>query len=247
MASLAGELAEPLHRAVVEAQAIWFETPAARYLERPEGPVFLSRNGDQSGLRVSGSCYHDLALAVAVGTLQEIGQDSPVSDYTGTVRFATAAGDFVTQHLMSLLPRVRCECRQGIERWRTQPQANAASLPDEQGSVSATHLASASPGCDRGTTEPAEGTPRLSVRKEQILEEMLNLRAFDRGSRVTRQTIVERVNPKHHVPSYRRAFDGLSSIGYTQGEPGADGGIWLTPEGRDRAEVVKHRNDATEQ
>src|SRR5260370_184644 len=67
LASLCSDVLEPLHQAIFDAQEIWFETPIARYLDRQEGPVNLSRLGQ--GV-VIGSCYHDLALAVAVRALQ---------------------------------------------------------------------------------------------------------------------------------------------------------------------------------
>jgi hypothetical protein len=73
---------------------------------------------------------------------------------------------------------------------------------------------------------------------------MLLKRAFDRDSRIARRLIVQAINPRHDVSTYRRAFDGLSGAHYTQGEAGADGGIWLTPAGRALAEEVKRRKDA---
>jgi hypothetical protein len=98
------------------------------------------------------------------------------------------------------------------------------------------------------TSDQASGErqPKLGSRKENILEAMLALTAVDRDSRRTRSVIVNSINPKDTVPRYRRAFDGLADAGYTQGEPGVEGGIWLTPLGRARAEEVKRRNDATD-
>jgi hypothetical protein len=108
--------------------------------------------------------------------------------------------------------------------------------------------AGAGPTGDQG--EPGQGTGedskrRLSPRQESIMETMLAKGAVDRDRRISRALIVQAINPKHKVSSYRRAFDGLADARYTEGEPGAEGGIWLTPAGRERAEEVKRRNDAT--
>jgi hypothetical protein len=127
LANHVGELANPLNQAIVEAQAIWFDTPIADYLERA-APVYLDREGRQTAQGISGSCYHDLALAVASGTLQAIGQGSRVMDYTGKLRGATAAGNFVAGHLASLIPQVRCECQEGIARWSAVTRTTAASM-----------------------------------------------------------------------------------------------------------------------
>jgi hypothetical protein len=39
----------------------------------------------------------------------------------------------------------------------------------------------------------------------------------------------------------------LMDLKYYEGEPGAEGGIWLTAAGRERAEKVKRQNDATDE
>src|SRR5436309_14064699 len=64
LASLGSDVLEPLHQAIFDAQEIWYETPISRYLDRPEGPVLLSRLNHRT---VTGSCYHDLALAGQFG------------------------------------------------------------------------------------------------------------------------------------------------------------------------------------
>jgi hypothetical protein len=125
LANHVGELADRLNQAIVAARAIWFDTPAADYLERAT-PVYLDREGQQTAQGISGSCYHDLALCVASGTLEAIRQGLRVKDYTGKLRGATAAGNFVAGHLASLIPQVRCECQEGIARWRTEARTAAA-------------------------------------------------------------------------------------------------------------------------
>ncbi len=92
-----------------------------------------------------------------------------------------------------------------------------------------------------------KSNPKLTTRQENVLETMLDKGAVDRDSRIPRPRIVESISPTDQASSYRRAFDGLADAGYTQGEPGAEGGIWLTPAGRDLAEEVKRRNDATKE
>jgi len=118
MADVERERHEMLYRAIVEAQAIWFDTPAHGYLDRPEGPVYLDHLEDRPIVRVSGSCHHDLALSLAVGLLGWIVEAVPASDYAAAMRFYTAAGDHVSERLTGLVALVRCECQQGIARWR---------------------------------------------------------------------------------------------------------------------------------
>src|SRR5262249_37688452 len=110
-----------LRQAIVEAQAIWFDTPIARYLDRSEGPVYLDHQAARTIPRVSGSCNHDLALALAVGVLCWFEKSLPASDYVPRMRFYTAAGDRVNEHLAGLFALVRCECQQGIARLRAKP------------------------------------------------------------------------------------------------------------------------------
>jgi hypothetical protein len=127
LANHVGDLADPLNQAIVAGQAIWFDTPAADYLERAT-PVYLDREGRQTAQGISGSCYHDLALGVASGTQEAIRQSLRVMDYTGKLRLATAAGNSVAAHLASLIPQVRCECQEGIARWRAETRTDAASM-----------------------------------------------------------------------------------------------------------------------
>jgi hypothetical protein len=108
---------------------------------------------------------------------------------------------------------------------------------------------------DEGRTEAAaendraggKGKLKLNPRQENILEAMLIAKAVGRDGRTTRRRIVKSINPRHEHSTYRRAFDDLLRAGYTQGEPGAEGGVWLTPSGRTLAEEVKRRNEATDE
>jgi hypothetical protein len=141
-----------------------------------------------------------------------------------------------------------------VDRWLGELTAEQAAVLDAarfgQAESGRADEAEASRIESRGTPDEREdeGTrPRLSARQENILETMLARGAVDRDNRVSRAVIVACINQRNKVSSYRRAFDELSQAGYTQGEPGAEGGIWLTSTGRERAEEVTRRNDATEE
>jgi hypothetical protein len=129
LASTGRELHEPLLQAIAEAQAIWFDTPVRRYLDRPEGPVYLDQQETRTPPRVSGSCHHDLAMAVAVWLWGWIGESRPAEDYVAAMRLLTAAGDFVEQHLTSLTALVQCECQRGIARWKEDARPAGPTAP----------------------------------------------------------------------------------------------------------------------
>jgi hypothetical protein len=128
LSNIAHEHFPGLGVAVLEAQAIWYETPIARYLDRPQGPVYLDRKENWATRRVSGSCHHDLALKVACGLLRWIDESIPAKEYVSMMRFYTVAGDHVGQHLDDQCSLVRCECQEGIARWKAQ------AIPALQGS-----------------------------------------------------------------------------------------------------------------
>jgi hypothetical protein len=122
LANVGSECLGPLERAVAAAQVIWSGTPIAQFLDRPEGPVYLDREGPRAIGGVTGSCYHDLALAVASGTLRGIRDGVTAADFRRMMRYRTAAGDHVTQRISSLISHVRCECQGGISRFRADTQ-----------------------------------------------------------------------------------------------------------------------------
>src|ERR1043166_741143 len=78
LSNLGSDLLESLHHAVFDAQEFWFDTPVSRYLDRQNEPVPLSRL--KSGM-VIGSCFHDLALKVAVRVLEGIQGGEPARNF----------------------------------------------------------------------------------------------------------------------------------------------------------------------
>jgi hypothetical protein len=158
LANVAGANHGLLRQAIVEAQAIWNNTPIARFLDRPEGPVYLNPEGRQRLGEASGSCYHDLALGVAVCTLKGILDGLTARDFTRMMRFRTAAGDHVTQHISSLISHVRCECQRGIERFSAEKRGRAVA----QDGASDDDSLAPEPAGDEAGTGGAEGGGRTS-------------------------------------------------------------------------------------
>jgi hypothetical protein len=133
--SLSGRLFQRLSAAVCVFQAIWFDTLISRYLDRREGPVYLDNLDQPSIGSVSGSCFHDLGMGVAVGLFTWMEASKTAKEYVDAMRFKTAAGDFVGERLAQLISHVRCECLQGIDRWeraeRLSPGSARATNHDE--------------------------------------------------------------------------------------------------------------------
>jgi len=128
MAAIAREVHKPLRDAIFDARAFWFHTPIARYLELPE-PVVLDKQKSSTAGQVTGSCYHDLGMKVAVGLDRFIAGSFLAKEYLADVRFKTAAGDNVGQHLDGLITQVRCECGNGISKWRASTTMKAPETP----------------------------------------------------------------------------------------------------------------------
>src|SRR5262249_28928650 len=131
LTNIGQELHAHLLRAVKEAQDIWFDTPVRRFLEG-EQPVALERAGRRPVLL--GSCYHDLALALAVGLLRWIEERCSARAYLAKMRYSTAAGDDVAQRLTAIKAHVASETQRGIRCWRTEQNlAGAGDAPKEKG------------------------------------------------------------------------------------------------------------------
>jgi hypothetical protein len=118
LADVLQDLREPLCRAIQRARAIWFETPISRYLDR-DGPVHLNRHGRGNG-NVSGSCYHDLLMVTAEDLDAGIANGCSARDYVRFLRYRTAAGEDVAQHVSSFVADIRCECQSAIARWKAE-------------------------------------------------------------------------------------------------------------------------------
>jgi hypothetical protein len=126
LADIGRELHESLDLAHCEAQAIWYDTSIRRFLERTEGPVYLDHLDERAIGRVSGSCYHDLAMGIVSFTVLWINKRLPAREFRAELRFRTSAGEDVGQHLLSLLSNIRCECVRGIAQWREESRLNDA-------------------------------------------------------------------------------------------------------------------------
>jgi excisionase family DNA binding protein len=165
-----GQLDQHLFQAIAEAQAIWFDTPARRYLEREKAVYLRSRDDRPNGL-VNGSCFHDLALAVALWTWKCIEAETSTRDFVRELRYRTAAGDQVGQHLFSLRPLVAAECASGIEKHRlenaishgapathegeqTAPDQGGTGQDREEGWCTVTEAATVA-NCNKGTVSRA--------------------------------------------------------------------------------------------
>lgn len=98
------------------AKNLWWCTSLPDYLTR-SSPVIVVSRGDLRS-RLDGSCYHEVAincadcLWVAANSIYTAGQ------HAADLRFQTARGDLVTDYLKSLAADIRCESRDGIERFR---------------------------------------------------------------------------------------------------------------------------------
>ena len=150
---LFGELAEAIGRA----QDYWFDSTIARYLERPEGPVYLDSRGVGSA---TGTCYHDLALGGAVGLLGAMKRGGTAGGYVRAMRFDTGAGDQVRRHLDALATRVRCECSQGVGRFEKREQPGDGSTRADQGTPK-NNKAKGVPSKPKRSTGKGEGRVKL--------------------------------------------------------------------------------------
>lgn len=242
-----------LDGAIVQAQGYWFRSPISRYLERPEGPVRL--DGEEGIGPVIGSCYHDLALGVAVGLWGAMTAGMSARDYARAMRYNTAAGDQVRQRLGSLATRVRCECRQGIVRLAKQEHVEAPRIETERsegdqcatGDVAAEAIPGRPAPADAGPTNDqadpsaevaaaqvvAKGRDGLSSQSLSILKKLRDLLAFDESSRQSGKVIADAMRVRTGYIS--RHAKPLKQSGLANSRDAAGGGYWLTEKGRDRA------------
>jgi hypothetical protein len=126
-----------LRRRVEEAQTIWFSPSSVRrYLDRAEGPVFLDNKHPARTIgRVSGTCYHDLALGIAKGLVDRIELRHTVQEYLAEMRFLCGVGDAISERLTEILKQVGCESKsaqaivtaQGLTYWISFAEAERVS------------------------------------------------------------------------------------------------------------------------
>ena len=128
LSAIRTDLHNGLFRAVDEAQAIWFDSPIRRYIDRADGPVHLDTMEARATGRVSGSSYHDLALAVTSTLCRTIQAGTQARDWTDYMRFSTAVGDGVAGRWNELLAHVRCECQTGIVQWKMANEQSGLAL-----------------------------------------------------------------------------------------------------------------------
>jgi hypothetical protein len=122
---VAQRLHEQLADTVMQAAEFLETIPVARYLDQ-RSPVYLDCQEGRTIARISESCYHRLLLRVAFELLQRIRAGQPAGDFVFYMRFYTGAGDLAENHFAGLIPSVRCECQQAIDRWRRESALSAA-------------------------------------------------------------------------------------------------------------------------
>lgn len=84
--------------------------------------------------------------------------------------------------------------------------------------------------------------PALSPRKQAILQSLLELQAFDSDSRRTTLEVAERAEGKAaNTDSFKLSVSELKRAGFVGTLGGRGGGVWLSGEGRARAEALEKR------
>lgn len=231
LAAVGEEFHDQLYQALAEAQAFWFDTPAARYLDRVEGPVYLHGSQPPPAVTVSGSCYHYLGMSIASGLWQGIGGAQPGGEYVRLMRLRTAAGSEVAQHLASLVPLVRCECQQAIVRWRAE--ITAAPVPHPLAGRPAAESAPSSSQQARSDSDTPPQEPHLSDRQYEILQALELLKAFGCASKQRTTVIARRAEGVEANPeAFKEPIAALRRRGLIDTKAGRGGGCWLTPAGR---------------
>jgi hypothetical protein len=105
---------------------------------------------------------------------------------------------------------------------------------DEQGEGAAeTETAAIEEGQDTGTQ------PQLTTRQADILCALLRLNATGQTRRVSREDVAQEINRTWDETKVARDFRYLSRLSYTDSQTGPDGGVWLSPKGRQRAEELQ--------
>jgi hypothetical protein len=85
---------------------------------------------------------------------------------------------------------------------------------------------------------PAAGPRGLSQEHQDILTALLALAATGETRRVRRAVVVQHINRRRSVHDFAHKFADLRGWKLTDSRGGSNGGVWLTPAGRRRAEEL---------
>jgi hypothetical protein len=99
----------------------------------------------------------------------------------------------------------------------------------------------------RGAAQSSEGIaaadiePVLNARQRRALVALLKLGAVDSDRLQTTEAVTARLAvPDADANQYKKVIAALNKIGYVSTKEGRGGGCWLTDDGRERAEKLKH-------
>ena len=120
LSALAEEWHGLLHPNLESARSIWIATSAKECLTRPE-PVRVDRH-NANPCRFDGCCFHEVAINFADGVISCADGGMANRDFASMLRQYTARGNHVTDYLLSLVADIRCECRDGMSRWRASEE-----------------------------------------------------------------------------------------------------------------------------
>jgi hypothetical protein len=103
---------------------------------------------------------------------------------------------------------------------------------------------------EQGTGKPAAvnqaanppTAPKLTERQECMLVVMLNMKAVGNSQKINRSDVVDRIDKRKIASDFARDFGALKRKGFTDSEAGPEGGVWLTDEGKRKAEEVKRKS-----
>lgn len=179
--------------------------------------------GDQAGGQIS--CWERLA-----GVLEAAGSLRIGDDWQAWV----AASDSLTAELAG------GQHREGESPIPPLPPESAARDADPTHPVtrSAQTVTTESPGAE----EPPQAAGRLREREKWILVELHELGAVCESRRQRRNDVAPRVDGNLSGPDLARYVRPLKAQGYVDTLAGPEGGLWLTPKGRSKAEQLKAGN-----
>jgi hypothetical protein len=109
-----------LSNAIRRFQSLLDNTPIKRFLalEQYDKPISLETLQPDAKGRCTASSYHDLAIAVACQLSESIVTDLSVADYLANLRYVTAAGDWIPDHVAKIKSFVAWESGAAIRAWQ---------------------------------------------------------------------------------------------------------------------------------